>query len=655
MRNLLLVAGLAGVVATAACGDTDRNPVADGGSGGGSGKTGKAPAAGKSGTSEGGAGGSGEAVVDPLAPVVTITAPVDVESPDDGVLSGSEIEVVCTAKQSAEADAEEVDRASIKLQLLDAAGELVEEKPGTPTSEPDEYSNTFIVTDYPAGVIGFRCTAKDGGGTHTGEDENSNFLDKGPIVSFVSPEPESAHALAETFVIHFTVEPGLLSEDDDGAAVDVVTLEAGGVAIDLAGTEEAPGEYRKELDLRDASLFTPAPNGSFPVTVKATNSRSPGPVTAVVTQNSAIDGAGPTLKITSPADEAVVGGKVPLTFEVSDAVSGVHPESIVVTLNDVQHRYSDTDPDWGRPSANTFVFEFDTLNSLVVGDAKVQITVGIDAKDNVGNAADVKASALLYLDNFPPSVDLDPLNVRAVNDEGECGISFDPLGIAVDDTEAIATAGTFRAVVWENTNEVQGVPVKYHAGTNPARVRLYLKPNGGLLVNNDLDAECDDVADVDSTDSIALDAVPAAGTIWWNNGDPADTILPTPASLGCTTKAFDDADLISCGPSVKSDLWQVIKHWDGENVVYGTQVVGATCTGSGWEFGTKVASDGWVCFAARAVDFTENVGVSRPLRVCVDDPEVPGEPACKTGAPPPSCTDGCTPAPRWGGIAVDGG
>jgi hypothetical protein len=651
MRNLLSAVGFTGLaLVLAACGNgDDRAGAIEPGGKGGKGSGGFAPAAGKTGANEGG-GGSGSEAADPLAPVVNITAPAGVDNPNEGVISGTEIEVVCSASKSSEADAEDVDRASVKLQLLDADGELVEEKPGAPTNNADEYSNTFIVTDYAAGPIGFRCTADDEAGSHSGEHEIGTFLDKGPIITFIAPEAESAHALGEVLSVAFTVEPSLLSEDDEGATVESVILEAGGIAIDLADAEEEPGVYRLPLDLTDATLFTPAPNGSFPLTVSATNSRSPAAVTAVATQTTAVDGTGPTLAITFPGNEAVVGGKVPLTFEVSDEVSGMDPESIVVTLNSVAHPYRESDPNWGRPMANTFVYEFDSRVPLVVGDAKVQITVNIDAKDKVGNPAEVAASVLLYLDNYPPSVDLDPLNIRAINEAGECSISFDPLGpLAVNDQETIGTAGTFRALVWENTNSLEGLEVLYHAGTDPDRTRLYLQPAGALLVNTDADEFCDDVADPESDASFALDAVPPRGTPWWDHDDGE---YPTTASLGCETKDPDPPEPIECSATVNSDMWQVIRHADGEDVVYGVQVAANTCTGSGWEFGSLVSTDGWVCFAARAVDEVENVGVSRPLRVCVDDPGVAGVPACKTGAPPPSCTDGCTPAPRWDGRYV---
>jgi hypothetical protein len=60
-----------------------------------------------------------------------------------------------------------------------------------------------------------------------------------------------------------------------------------------------------------------------------------------------------------------------------------------------------------------------------------------------------------------------------------------------------------------------------------------------------------------------------------------------------------------------------------------------------------------VCLAARALDAVGNIGISRPLRVCYDDPLTAFVPACKSDdEPPPSCTDGCALPPAFEGGAV---
>jgi hypothetical protein len=103
-----------------------------------------------------------------------------------------------------------------------------------------------------------------------------------------------------------------------------------------------------------------------------------------------------------------------------------------------------------------------------------------------------------------------------------------------------------------------------------------------------------------------------------------------------------------------NDMWQVIQdEYNVTPVIYSASpTAGNECTGVSWEFGTKVSADGWVCFATRAVDNVGNVGVSRPLRICVDDPDRAGTPPCANSSiGAPTCTDGCTPQPRWGNKA----
>jgi hypothetical protein len=345
----------------------------------------------------------------------------------------------------------------------------------------------------------------------------------------------------------------------------------------------------------------------------------------------------------------VVGGKVTISFTARDLVAGVDPATVAVSLNNTEYKYSEGNQSWTR-NGDVFGFTFDAREFT---DSKVQITLTISAKDLVGNLSETgpTASRLLYLDNFPPLVDLDPFNVRSVNAQNECSISFDPVGTeAKNDLSQVQLAGMFRTVVWEQTNHVDEIRNHHYAGTVPSSVALYFEPAGTpLLVDKDDDAQntCDDVAQVDSTRSIGLKPVPKAGAPWFQKGDealhPATTVAPT-----CTTK--DAAAPPKLCTSKKSDMWQVLERPVlKEPVVYAVSVTAGTdeCAGQSWEFSSKVTQDGWHCFATRVVDKVGNVGVSRPIRVCVDDPGRAGTPACaNSSVDPPSCTDGCTPPGR---------
>jgi hypothetical protein len=131
--------------------------------------------------------------------------------------------------------------------------------------------------------------------------------------------------------------------------------------------------------------------------------------------------------------------------------------------------------------------------------------------------------------------------------------------------------------------------------------------------------------------------------------------MPVVAAAGdCKLKASDMPPRL-CTAN-KSDMWQVIRDdVTGTDVIYGVGVSdGLECTGVAWEFAGKLVHNGWACFAARAVDNAGNVGISRPLRICVDNPAFGASPSCATSSEtPPSCTDSCTPPPRWGNRRIE--
>jgi hypothetical protein len=644
MRNFLFGLGAVGILSgMVACGGDDTPPVIDGDKGGNGATGGRGSAGSKSGgtdANDAGAGGMDAAG----GPAVVITAPAAVSDPNDpGVLGGTEVTVTCIANALAGGAA--VNESSAELSLLDADGVVLEKKPGARTARADEFTAAFELTSVPAGKLGFACSVTDEA-MATGRDEIYSLLDKGPSIEFVTPVADSAHPLTTPLDIAFSVVAAPLSDDDDAAEVDSVSLEVGGKGISLEGKSDGDGNYQVQVNLADPRLFTPSPSGALPLVVRASNKRMPNAVEAVRSEQVDIDGDGPDITITSPEDGKVVGGKVTLTFGVKDAIAGVDPATVAVSLNATEYKFSATDTAWTR-TGDTFSLEFD---SRQFKDAKVQITVNVSAKDRVGNISESgpTASSLLYLDNFAPLIDLDPFNIRTVDLQGQCSTSFDPVGtLAKNDLTQAARAGVFRALVWEQTNTDPEIPFRHYAFTDQNTVRLYLAAAGTpLLVDKDGIAGCDDVAEVDSNSSFGLDVVPKAGTFLFEVGE--EGAYPATADLNCSTMARSAPDRLCTAKA--SDMWQVIEHpVIKEAAIYAPTVMANTveCTGQSWEFGPKLNQDGWVCFAARVVDKVGNVGVSRPLRVCVDDPDRVGTPACaNSSVDAPSCTDGCTPAPR---------
>jgi hypothetical protein len=297
---------------------------------------------------------------------------------------------------------------------------------------------------------------------------------------------------------------------------------------------------------------------------------------------------------------------------------------------------------------------------------------------------------VLYLDQKPPTISLDPPTVRdrhAVEgtDVVVCSNAFDPLGKAINDRQIVTNADYYRALVWDETNVArEGLP-RYYAGTDQTRVWLYVSNevgNAELLVDTDNDDNhlCDDIVPSTVIPPIQLKPITPRGYAPWTNVTTETEFFSydTPPSSG------DNPPLDGCGfsgwnesPSEKlcgksSDMVRVIQHkliaTKAEPVIYGLEPTSSStdfdCTGRYLElaglftdnngdglFKTEEA-EGWHCLAVKGIDLVGNRGVSKALRVCYDNPSTSYKPTCAqnvnatnpalSAEAPPSCTKSCT-------------
>jgi hypothetical protein len=666
-----------GAVITATGG---QNTIGSSGSGGGG--RGGTVTGGRSATSgtgggagEGGAenetsgGEGGEANVNELAPVVEITSPADLSDPNDGVVvSGEVVDVLCKVTASEQAGALPVDEASVKVSLLDGMGKTLRQPiAGVRTAERDEYKATFQISDLAAGVVKFRCTAGDQASpARMGSQTISTFIDRGPIITRVEPTAASAHALKGAVAFEFSVAPDELVDDDSGAAVDDVTLTVDGVLIkSLAPAPKRPGVYVASVDFNDPKLFPLPPTGNIAVVIEATNSRQPDAITRKDNYNFILDGEGPTVKIASPADQAVLRDKLVVTFSVVDKVSGVDPTSIYVTIkSDFEVQYHDDEPDTWTHEGNNYTF---TIDSSKVPDAISQVNVTVRASDLAGNGP-ITDSLLVNFDPLPPFVSLDPPNVRVLSTESNntlrCSGSFDPVGDdAANDLQPVREFQKIRAFVWDLTPAADSQQVAYYAGVDPAQTYLYIASatNGNveLIVDSNGDDLCDRIAPDAATlkGIIHLDPVPPMGAPSYSPTvpDPSDTtkqieddyaLPPNIKGAPCARLANDHPKL--CATRISDMDFVASAENAGQSasasVIYAPAVgptSGFQCTGSQVDI-SNIAPDGWVCVAAVAMDDVGNIGIARPLRLCLDSENTPGTPACAiSSTTPPTCTDGC--------------
>jgi hypothetical protein len=222
MKYFALFAALFLVIA---CGTSDHPGFIDdqaggtGGSGASAGHAGHAgsSAAGKGGGSDGNEAGEGGAAGTPdqnlLAPLVQITSPSAVSDPNKGVVvTGLSVIVVCSVTQSAAAGAQPVLGSSIKIQMYGADGKQIGKDGAVmSTTNANQYSAPFVLTNVPSGVISFACEASDqSAAANTTTTTVSTYFDAGPIIAITDPADKSAHPLAATS-FKFSALPNLLA------------------------------------------------------------------------------------------------------------------------------------------------------------------------------------------------------------------------------------------------------------------------------------------------------------------------------------------------------------------------------------------------------------------------------------------------------------
>jgi hypothetical protein len=654
MRLVLLGCCLVSLVSPA-CGGEDRKPPFEGkggtggrgGASGASGKGGTQSDAGAAGEIAAGAGGQagGETAGQPS---VRITSPVEVSDPDsEDVLTGEEVTVTC------EVDGDNVDESSVLIELLHEDEELALEAPGVRVGSTNEYAADFIIASIPNGALSFRCSASAEDANLTGTDEIDTLVDHGPTITVISPEIDSAHSLEGAIRFEFKVEAAPLAAGDSGAAVDDVVLVVEGMEVEAGDLDEAEsGTYVTTIDFSDPVRFPDPPVGTIPVEIHAMNRRTPTPVEASLFYSFIIDGEGPVITIVypDPDEVAVVGGEIPLQFRVDDPLAGVDPASVVVTLNTTEYRYEAMER-WSWAN-DVFTFRFD---STLLSDSLTQATINITATDLAGNDSREGATGVLYLDNAAPIVDLDPAMVREYHTEDAvCSRAFDPVGISPNDLQVVpAVTPEIRALVWEQTNYASGATTLYYSGVDPGTVSVFLQPDPTvpLLVDTNDDGVCDDLA-VDGLRRQVLTPIPPDGEAWFLQ-PPLDhpDLTAEPVVSGCPYASSGEEPDLLCDQE-NSDLTRVITQFRGNNdhsSIFGLgPLEEPACTGHQWEIkALATEGEGWICLASRALDRVGNIGISAPLRLCFDDPDEAGSPACVGGTTPPTCTDGCTLPGRY--------
>jgi hypothetical protein len=515
----------------------------------------------------------------------------------------------------------------------------------------NEFEAEFALAALPNGPLSFECSAADTGEMPvTGTATVNTFLDLGPTVRILEPADASSHALQNPVLIKFEVAPNPVSENDDEADVTDLRLEVIEQEFIPVEDPDQEGLYTTSIDFDDRTLFAMPPSAAE-IRITAKSSRTPVTPTRSAEATIAIDAEGPTIVVGSPPNLSIVRGQVQLVVGISDP-SGVQPGSVIGSINNNQYMLDNWEV---NPAGTVYSEQFDTRAAMF--STITQLIINIQADDTVGNQGTV--SHVLRLDNVPPILSLDPPPVREyfVNSSSQaiCSNHFDPLGEATNDLEVVQASSLYRVMVFERTNVSPDQNYFYHAGVNPATMRLYAQANEAipLLIDTNDDGTCDNI----NFETLAPGSRPVELVLSPLTDRGSAHYSPTPefdaaahvAAEGCVAGGSNAPGPLCGATSMTRAIPQPL---DGSPpAIYAfapTNGSQGPCEGATYELLPSLG-EGWACLAARVSDTIDNVGVSPPIRICVNDGVDP-PPGCavdQTANPPPNCADSCVWPPEF--------
>ena len=587
---------------------------------------------------------AGTAELDARAPRVEILSPERETDPNGAaVITSRTLVMRCQVKPGDSADSAAVDPNSVSLLMIDPEGNVTDES-AVDALPDDVFQAEFTLSGLDNGALQFVCLASDDSDTpRTTRVAVDSLLDLGPTLQIDSPIDGDDYALKSPVSIEFLATPAPLTADDPAAELAAVDVTIAGSRKELTAVADAarPGRYALSVDFDDRDLFG-APPETAEITIRATNQRGDG-VTRQERVHIGLDATGPQITVQSPTDREVTRGEVLLSIDVSDP-AGVNDDALTVIIDDKDPEKRLEITEWDV-DGSVFQQQFDTRH---FDATRTQLTLNVRARDAVGNQS--SAEVTIRLDNLPPLVSLDPPPIRewydATNDEDWCTEYYDPVGyLAADDLDTVPEAVLIRALVWDQTNGAEGDVARWYAGVKETSVQLFYRPADGtplLIDSTDDDSTfCDELNYSDFTETIAAAQDPRFFSLDpltpYGNAQPDHAFTnPEGPCLTAPPLGTEPTD-----PRCDTSEMQRITPQPREAKPAGifafkpTDNTTTTCDGDSIALGQNL-QPGWVCLVARAEDEIGNVGVSRPLRLCLVDAT-----ACLTS--PPSCTDGCTP------------
>ncbi len=460
--------------------------------------------------------------------------------------------------------------------------------------------------------------------------------DAGPVISVAQPAG-TAYRGSAPIVVEAKTLPTIA-----GSAMQTFTATIQGIDIPLSLDKISANDWvgTAMIDFHSKS-FAAALAGVQAVHLQATDANG---ASTQTDRTFTVKETGPIIVVKQPVFGTIVGRVIDMSIDVTDPI-GVDDGSVfAVWLGDEVH-YKVAMTRVGM--TNTFAGRFDT-NRLPDPQLLTYPLITYTARDRLGNPT--FAAGEVILDNTPPVMALDPPKTQVMvatpdNALGfKCSKEFNPVGEDPDmakDKKILQQVFTVRARITDlPNNQAEGLKSALSAGIDPTTVDLLVAPlnlNGNTPLVADIDGKgkCNALnpnftpvgAIVASNQALVIHLSPLGG-----GGTPFySDDLKIPGPVVCAKgkdMAMPPAPLCAGFTSSEPKFSYAIP---GEIWSLGP-VTAANC--GGLQFDSlnvfpNAPMSGPLCIAVRAIDKSGNRGVSRPIRVCVENPFAAGGGACK--------------------------
>jgi hypothetical protein len=487
-------------------------------------------------------------------------------------------------------------------------------------------------------------------------------VDAGPRITIVSPRANGAYKGSVAVQVQIDASPFLPAQEPIEAVLGQTP-----VPLSRAAPDSIVWEGLIEL-----GKFEPPLVGDQALRVSAANAQG---TRAEAHVRFVVDERGPVFESTEPADGSVVGGVITLRARLRDSAGVLGPSVMAVIGNKADALFKvQLVPDASEPGVWSALF--DTTKLTVCKPAPdqslciVRPSLSFRAADRLGNEANVAYE--IAVDNHPPVADLDPPEMRIWTFDRDarkeiCSWAFDPLGPyrrlgdMPNDGCAVPQLFDLRARIEDRGNRGDGLKIEPIAEVDPRTAGVFVLHDTAqpLVVDMDGDGVCDVInpklapttsppASSNEVLLLRLAAVAPKGSADFT----ADPTLLTAAGMNAWPGCNPGTAPQSPGPLCATQAVSLaVGYWTAKGplsaiwTVEPVENAGLYCLGSQLDtHANQIPDRRWVCIAAAASDRNGNQGVSRPLRVWLQQRGLPqGGPTCPL--PPPAAG----PAPDCSG------